>query len=395
MLRSMREVGLTFALAVALSVMSSGVGVAADAPAAAEPARAEPVAAEPGPHNRSDATKIVSDMRRIVTPNGVERLEKVRIGGIDQWLNIRGQDRRNPVLLMIHGGPGFVSMPLSWYFQRGWEEYFTVVQWDQRGAGKTYTSNDPAKIGPTMTPERMYQDADEVIQWLRKEFGKDKIFVLAHSWGTAIGLTVAQRHPEWLHAYIGMGQMTNAAESERRGWQFALDHARTDHNEQAIQDLQSIAPYAVDGKPMPLKDLYLQRKWLGYYGGAVAWKRDFKGESAAVRLSPEYTDADVKSFGDGNEFSEQYLLAQVIMMDFSKVTALKCPLILFSGRRDYNVSSAVGAEWFAHVQAPSKRLVWFENSAHEIMDEEPGKMLLSLVEYARPIAERAGDFPKP
>jgi proline iminopeptidase len=83
------------------------------------------------------------------------------------------------------------------------------------------------------------------------------------------------------------------------------------------------------------------------------------------------------------------------MMDFSKVTALKCPLILFSGRRDYNVSSAVGAEWFAHVQAPSKRLVWFENSAHEIMDEEPGKMLLSLVEYARPIAERAGDVPKP
>ncbi|HWM70865.1 MAG TPA: alpha/beta hydrolase [Steroidobacteraceae bacterium] len=340
-----------------------------------------------------DATKIVSDMRRIVNPKGVERLEKVRIGGIDQWLNIRGQDRRNPVLLMIHGGPGFVSMPLSWYFQRGWEEYFTVVQWDQRGSGKTYTSNDPVKIAPGMTPERMYQDADEVILWLRKEFGKDKIFVLGHSWGSSIGLTVAKRHPEWLHAYIGMAQMTNSPESERRGWQFALEHAEADHNEQAIHDLRALAPYAVDGKPLPLKDLYLQRKWLDYYGGAIAWKRDFKVESAAVRLSPEYTDADVRSFGDGNEFSEQYLLAQAIMTDFSTVTTLKCPLILFSGRHDYNVSSTVGAEWFERVQAPSKRLVWFESSAHEIMDEEPGKLLLSLVEYARPIAQRAGDVP--
>jgi pimeloyl-ACP methyl ester carboxylesterase len=284
-------------------------------------------------------------------------------------------------------------MPLSWYFQRGWEEYFTVVQWDQRGSGKTYTSNDPVNIAPSMTPERMYQDADEVILWLRKEFGKDKIFVLGHSWGSSIGLTVAQRHPEWLHAYIGMAQMTNSPESERRGWQFALGHAEADHNEQAIHDLRALAPYAVDGKPLPLKDLYLQRKWLDYYGGAIAWKRDFKVESAAVRLSPEYTDADVRSFGDGNEFSEQYLLAQAIMTDFSTVTTLKCPLILFSGRHDYNVSSTVGAEWFERVQAPSKRLVWFESSAHEIMDEEPGKLLLSLVEYARPIAQRAGDVP--
>jgi pimeloyl-ACP methyl ester carboxylesterase len=367
-------------LAGALSLLAGGVGVAADE--------------APGPHTRSDATKIMSEMRRIVTTNGVERLEAVRIGGIDQWLNIRGQDRRNPVLLMIHGGPGFVAMPLSWYFQRGWEEYFTVVQWDQRGAGKTYTSNDPAKVGPTLTAERMYADADEVIAWLRKEFGKDKIFVLGHSWGSAIGLTVAQRHPEWLHAYIGMGQMTNSPESERRGWQFALARAKADHNEKAVRELQSLAPYAVDGKPMALRDLFLQRKWLDYYGGAVLGRRNFDAESGAVRLSPEYTDADVKSFGAGNEFSEKYLLAGAIMTDFSQVRALGCPLILFSGRKDYNVSSAVGAEWFEHVQAPAKRLVWFENSAHEIMDEEPGKVLLSLVEYVRHIAERAGDVPK-
>src|SRR5690606_36628924 len=105
------------------------------------------------PSSRAEATKMVADMRRVVTGNGVERLENVRIGGIEQWVSIRGNDRRNPVLLMLHGGPGWVAMPSSWYFQRGWEEYFTVVQWDQRGAGKTYVENGPAKLAPTMTRE--------------------------------------------------------------------------------------------------------------------------------------------------------------------------------------------------------------------------------------------------
>ena len=100
-------------------------------------------AGQVGPNSRAEATKIVAEMRRIVTPQGVERLERVRIGGIDQWISVRGFDRRNPVLLYIHGGPGFPAMPTSWYYQRGWEEYFTVVQWDQRGAGKTYLANDP------------------------------------------------------------------------------------------------------------------------------------------------------------------------------------------------------------------------------------------------------------
>ncbi|MGE8233741.1 MAG: alpha/beta fold hydrolase, partial [Stenotrophomonas sp.] len=137
----------------------------------------------PAPRNRAQATAIVADMRRVVADNGIERLEKVRIGGIDQWVSIRGNDARNPVLLMLHGGPGWVAMPTSWYFQRGWEEYFTVVQWDQRGAGKTFASNDPVQLAPTMTRERMVADSLEMVAWLRHEFGKQKIFVLGQSWG--------------------------------------------------------------------------------------------------------------------------------------------------------------------------------------------------------------------
>ena len=169
---------------------------------------------------------IIADARKIVTPNGVERLEKVRIGGIEQWVSIRGADKRNPVLLLIHGGPGYVSMPMSWWFTRGWEEYFTVVQWDQRGAGKTYMLNDPATVGPTMTLERMVADTEEMTTWLRKELGKPKIFVIGHSWGSYLGLELARLHPDWLYAYIGVGQVTDGPESERRGWSFAIDAAR-------------------------------------------------------------------------------------------------------------------------------------------------------------------------
>lgn len=344
--------------------------------------------------SRAEATQIIANLRKVVTPAGVERLEAVRIGGIDQWISIRGHDRRNPVLLMIHGGPGFVSMPTSWYFQRGWEEYFTVVQWDQRGAGKTYVANDPAKLAPTMTRERIVEDALELIAWLRRELGKERIFVVGHSWGSVIGLDVAQRRPEWLHAYIGFGQATNVRESERRGWQFVMERARAEGNAEAIRELQALAPYAAPGQPLPLAALGVQRKWLGVFGGAVHGRTDgMAAEAAAITLAPEYTDADVAKVWEANAFSEQHLLPAVVDLDLSTVEELACPLILFSGRHDHNVSSAVGAEWFARVRAPVKHLVWFERSAHEVMIEEPGKTLLSLVQYARPLAEQAGDAP--
>ena len=353
---------------------------------------AEPPA--PAPHSRADAVKIIADVRKVVADEGIERLEKVRIGGIDQWVSIRGNDRRNPVLLMLHGGPGWVAMPTSWYFQRGWEEYFTVVQWDQRGAGKTYVANDPATVAPTMTRARMIADSEEMVALLRKEFGKDKIFVMGQSWGSYLGLELAQRRPEWLHAYIGIGQLTNAPESERRGWAWTLQQAREDGNAEAVAELEALAPYAEGNAPVPLESLFKQRRWLNHYGGMVHNRRGGDAEAAAIKLSPEYTDQDVAGIWKGNDFSMQHLLGEVLTLDMSAVHELKVPLFLFEGRHDHNVSSEVAAQWFETVKAPSKQLVWFEQSAHEVMIEEPGKTLLTLVQQVRPIAERAGDCPR-
>jgi pimeloyl-ACP methyl ester carboxylesterase len=356
----------------------------------ARAARAKPSAK---PFTRAEAAGIIADARKIVTPHGIERLEKVRIGGIEQWVSIRGTDTRNPVLLYIHGGPGYVSMPMSWWFARGWEEYFTVAQWDQRGAGKTYLLNDPTKIAPTLTLARMEADAEEMAGWVRKRLGKKKIFVLGHSWGSYLGLELASRHPDWLHAYIGVGQLTNGPESERRGWAFALNAARRARNTKAVRELEAIALYFAPGHPSSLKDIYTERRWLDFYGGVMAYRHGSSAESDLADLSPDYTDAEIARIWQGNDFSERYLLAKVLALDLTGIRKLDCPLIIFAGRHDYNVNSQVAAEWFAKVQAPSKQFVWFENSAHLPMTEEPGKFLLSLVRYARPIAVHAGDAP--
>ena len=338
-----------------------------------------------------EAAAIIASARDIRTPTGVQRLGQVRIGGIDQWVSIRGRDRRNPLLLVINGGPGYVLMPESWWMSRDWEEYFTVVHWDQRGTGKTLLINDPAKLAPTMTLARTVDDAAEMVTWLRREFGKQKIFVLAHSAGTYVGLQLATHHPDWLYAYVGVGQMADMPESERRGWTFAMDAARRAGNQQAIGQLQSIAPYFAPGHPSPLKDLYVERKWVGYFGGVMAYRHDNDADSDLVKLSPDYTQEELRHIYDGNEFAERFLLADLIDGDWSVMRDFKCPVFLFEGRHDFNANSEVAHEWFEKVKAPAKRFVWFEDSGHMPMTEEPAKFLVSLVRFVRPLAEKAGD----
>jgi pimeloyl-ACP methyl ester carboxylesterase len=341
----------------------------------------------PKPRNRAEAVDVVRGLRHIVTPHGVERDTTVMIGGIPQAITIRGDDLANPILLVIHGGPGYVETPLSWWYARGWEEYFTVVQWDQRGAGKTYLINDPKTVAPSMTPARMVADTEEMADWLRRTFHKPKIFVWAHSWGSYLGLELARRHPDWLYAYIGTGQMVNSPESERRAFVFALDSARANHNAKAVAELQSIAPYPKPGAEPVLHDIMITHRWSDWYGGVMAYRHNQEEESHAGRLSPDYSDAEAPHIFDGNDFSEKYLLPAFMTLDFSAMTRLDCPVLLLEGRHDTTTNADLAYAWLQKLSAPGKRFVWFENSAHEPETEEPGKFLLSLVRYARPYAE--------
>jgi pimeloyl-ACP methyl ester carboxylesterase len=338
---------------------------------------------------RSEVTAIVANSRKIVSPHGIEELKPVQINGIAQYLSIRGKDLRNPILLFIHGGPASPEMPAAYTFQSPWEDYFTVVEWDQRGTGKTYTANDPAKVGPTLSIAQMSSDANEVVRYLRDRFHKQKIFVMGHSWGTVLGTAVAREHPEWLYAYIGVGQVVNIERSETLGFEFALKSAKAAGNAQAVKDLESLAPYP--GTVMALDRVGRERKWLEYYGGLTWNRRDFGYDADAWLLSPDYSDADLESIRKGSVLTLTQLLPSLAKYNIESETEFRCPIVIFNGRHDYSVSHEVAADWFGHLHAPSKRLVWFEDSAHQIFQEQPGRFLQHLLTDVRPFAAPAGD----
>ncbi len=382
---------------VLLSVASGfGAGFAQTqaSQAAAGKAEANPTpaaSAQPDMLSRKEVTGIIADSRKIVSPNGVEELLAVPINGTRQWLSIRGADRRNPILLVLHGGPGSPTMPADYTFQNPWEDYFTVVEWDQRGAGKTYASNDPKALASTMTVEQMTSDTEDVVRYLQKTYGKQKIFLLGHSWGTVLGVELAQRHPEWLYAYLGVGQMVNMRESEKIGYEFALEQAREHHNSEAEKELLAIAPYPGDAGSITFARIGAQRKWLMYYGGLTYGRKDFSYDGNAWELSPDYTQKDLDGVDDGSLYSLTHLLGPLEAVNFDSVTKFECPVFLFDGRHDYATSHELAAGWFKKIKAPEKEFVWFDNSAHMVMQEEPGRFLYYLVKDVRPLAVAAGD----
>jgi proline iminopeptidase len=338
------------------------------------------------PLTGNEARKIVSELQKVVSPDGIDQQLEVAVGGTRQRITVRGRDRKNPILLFIHGGPAAPEMPTSWTFQDPWEDFFTVVQWDQRGSGKTYNANDPELIAPTLSLERMEKDTEEVVQYLRATYRKEKIFVLGHSWGSTLGLLLAERHPEWLHAYIGMGQMVDTRASEKESYDAMLAIAQARNDAEAIKELKAIAPYPEPDGSLVMDHVNVERKWVMKFGGLTYNRDDYDYYYNASKLSPDYTDADRDAIDKGSQMSLKAFIGDFASVSFEKVTSFRCPIIIFNGRYDETVSSKVTAAWFARVHAPVKKLVWFERSAHMMQIEEPGRLLLHLVQDVRPLA---------
>jgi len=166
------------------------------------------------------------------------------LGGIEQWISIRG-NIDNPILIYLHGGPGTPVMPLFRHFQASLEDYFLIVQWEQRGAGKSFSRRIPKE---TMTIEQFISDLYELIELLKKRFSKTKIYLIGHSWGSVLGTFIVQRYPQLFYAYIGVGQASNTVETEKRMYEFVLERSKELNNKKAIRQLEKVGP--------PFKGLY-------------------------------------------------------------------------------------------------------------------------------------------
>lgn len=334
--------------------------------------------------------EIIGDFQRITTPNGVEESFVAEINGTRQYVYVRGNDRENPVILFVHGGPAAPEVPISWTFQRPWEEFFTVVHWDQRASGKSFPLNDPDKILPTLTVEQYRDDVIALIGEITRRYGKRKVILIGHSWGSVPGLMTAMERPDLVHAYVGVGQIIDFREGERLGYEEVLRAAREDGNAKAIAELKSIAPYPGAG-PFVLKAIDVQRKWSVHYGYLTAGRDNADAYFKAYRLSPEYGPEDIKAWGAGSAFTMKHLFPKLADISFRNVKRIKTPVIMFMGRHDYTTPSALVEAWLDALKAPVKRAVWFEHSAHVIPVDEPGRTLLALLRHVRPIAVKAGD----
>lgn len=325
---------------------------------------------------------VISSLGSIAQENVGEEisiLEELKLGNTNQWIQISATDLNNPVLLYLHGGPGFTSMPYSHADSKLLKEHFIVVHWDQLGAGKSYHN----QINPKeLTVERFLSDTYELIQHLKKRFNKEKIFLIGHSWGSCLGLYTAMNHPEDLYAYIGMGQAIDLLQGEIDGYNYTLQKAIELNDTIAIRTLQEIGMPPFTGG---MQSLIKQRMYLGKFGGA--FKSISYNEIEEIRkASPLYTEEDQNNYMQAYGFSYHCLWNQVMGINFfNENTDLNIPVYFFEGRYDYGTPFALVEEYMNIINAPHKEIVWFENSGHFINLEEPQKYQKELIRIASEI----------
>ena len=326
-------------------------------------------------------TPKIKDDKGKIKANSVATLEKVQIGGIDQWIIIRGHDKNNPILLFLHGGPGSIEGPFAYKFQRELEKHFLMVNWDQRGAGKSFSTKIPKE---SMNIKQFISDTHELIELLLKRFNKKKVYIVGHSWGSILGTLVVSRYPELIHAYIGIGQVVNILDNEKVSYQFVINEAERRGNKKALKQLKKLEPYP-EKDITDTKALRKQRKWLTKFGGVIYGKKNWWPYLKMALGSPEYSLKDIVKFVRGIKLSLETMWEKLFEIDFFKqVPELKVPIYICMGRHDYNTPFELAEKYFNQLKAPKKDFIWFESSAHMLNTEEPEKFNNLLINIILP-----------
>lgn len=325
-------------------------------------------------------TKEFKDANGKVVPGSIAELEKIMLGGLEQYILMRGRNTNNPVILFLHGGPGSAQIGFAPRYQRELEKEFVVVNWDQRGAGKSYSKNITKE---SMTINQLISDAKELVDYLCMRFGVEKIYVAGHSWGSILGSLLVHRYPKRFIAYIGIGQVANMNDNELVSYQYVLEEARKASNKKAVRALEKIGqpPYKNQ-----IKDLMIQRKWLSKFKGAVYEKKLTKEIMGSFLTDPEYSLINILDFFKGNKFSVKLMWSELLAFDIMRdVPEMKVPAYFCIGRHDYNTPFELSYKYYEILKAPHKEYIWFERSAHSPNFEEPEKFNETVVRIKKEI----------
>ncbi len=295
----------------------------------------------------------------------------VNINGSEQGMFIKSKDASQPVLLYLHGGmPDYF---LTRTYPTGLEDLFTVVWWEQRGSGISYRADIPPE---TMTLDQMLSDTLEMTNYLRRRFGKERIYLMGHSGGTFIGIQAAARAPELYYAYIGVAQMSNQLESESLAYDYMLQRFKERGYTKMVRKLEE-APVSTTGG---LPDAYLALRDPAMHSLGIGTTRDMDSVLSGIfvpsLLSRDYTLMEKITTWRAKAKSGMALLGKdMLATDLGqKVTGLSVPVYFFEGIFDYTCSYTLAQKYFDKITAPIKGFYTFEQSAHSPLFEEPEKM---------------------
>jgi pimeloyl-ACP methyl ester carboxylesterase len=327
------------------------------------------------------------DHRGQQIPGSVAIMTNAVIGGVEQRLWFRGVDVDNPAVILLHGGPGTSEGALFRHFNSDLEHHFLMVYWEQRGTGRSYRASIPPG---SMTIDQFVRDLDEVVDLVRARFHKRHVVLLGHSWGSAIGLLYAARHPGKVAAYVGVGQVADMREGERLSYEFAVREARRRNHRGAMKALRKIG-----APPHTVKEMLTSRKWIERFGGSFHAKLSTGKLIWAALRTDEANLVDLVRFGKGNRFSLDHLWEEFRAFRIDdRLIRFQTPIVFILGCHDWQVPSVLAARYFERIHAPEKRLVWFEQSAHNPPFEEPERFNRTVVDVLTPLvgSDRVSEY---
>lgn len=295
----------------------------------------------------------------------IASLEYIEIGGLQQSILIRSENTSNPILLLLHGGPGMPMMYLAHTFQIPLEQEFTVVQWDRRGAGKTFYKNKPDP--ESINIRQLMDDAYNLIDTLRNKYHQEKILLAGHSFGTYLGSLMVTERPELFYAYISIGQVVDDTKAYQIQRQFVMEKALEAGDEEIVK--------ALNNKPsMNLESC------LFAHGGEIKSSTSYFPLIRNGMKAPEYSLPEVMSVAQGSQFSSENMKYNIINGSIQEeIKAYPIPTYFFIGRHDYTTPYELVKEYHDSIKAPKKQLVIFDESAHFPFFEEPIKFTEEVI----------------